>query len=203
MINCEICSQEMKSVRSLSNHIRNSHKTNSENYWNMSNARPLCPCGNETKFKNITLGYESFCGHSCSAKAWRAEMKKDISIFDAFRDKVSTNMKKEWSDRSHETRREIFDKAGSSNSERLSRMTVSERREKCNHNPKGFYESIKGFWRSATDEEKARVYASIMRNASSTMASRTPEEYIARRREIVDAWEAAGGFAAIDKSLGL
>ncbi len=203
MVKCYICQRNLPSVRSLSAHIRNTHKIDSETYWNMNNVRPVCPCGELTKFKNITLGYESFCGHSCAAKEWRSAMKNDASKFDAFREKVSNNMMKVWSERSDETRREIFAKAGASNSKRLSRMTDFERREKCNHNPDGFYESIKGFWGSASDEEKTRVYALITRNASSTMASRTPEEYVVRRHAMVDAWEAAGGFAAIDKSLGV
>lgn len=202
MTNCHICGADAKSVRSLSRHIRDVHKTNSETYWNMSNIRPICPRGSQTRFKNISVGYEDFCGHSCAAKDYRRKMKSDAAKFDSFRGKVSENMKRVWESRDEKEARGIFARAGETNRAKIATLTDEQRREKYNHNPGGHYKSLKEFWETAPREEKERVWELIRQRADATMISRTPEEYIKWLNKNVEDWINAGGFDHVSNALG-
>ena len=174
----------------------------SESYWNLTGVRPVCPCGNPTKFVNISLGYKNFCGHSCAAKAWRAEMKEDAGRFDSFRQKVSANMVKEWDARPENARSEIFAKAANTNRSRIAELSDEERAAKFSHNPAGFYESLERYWNVASEEEKVRVFGLIRERADATMASRTPREYIDAQNAKIEKWIQNGGFDHITKTLG-
>lgn len=158
MVTCQICSSELKSVRSLSRHIRDVHRVDSETYWNLSSVRPVCPCGNPTKFVNISLGYKNFCGHSCSARAWRAELKEDTGRFDSFRQKVAANMVKEWNARPENVRTEIFAKAANTNRSRISELSDEERIAKYNRTPPGFTNHSNG---TGTPRRKKKRFASL------------------------------------------
>ena len=71
MPNCNICNKECKSIIGLSTHIRRSHDYDSELYYNkfICTTNDKCKmCNNLTKFKGLTLGYQTYCSHECRCK---------------------------------------------------------------------------------------------------------------------------------------
>jgi len=75
MITCKLCEIEgiktnLKSISSLSNHIRFNHfdETNN-NYYDLylkKDDEDKCYCGNNTKFISITKGYKKYCSKKCA-----------------------------------------------------------------------------------------------------------------------------------------
>jgi len=70
MINCKICEKELVSLKALSQHIRN-HNITSEEYYckylKLIQDEGIClTCGEKTKFKNISTGYQKYCNLKCS-----------------------------------------------------------------------------------------------------------------------------------------
>ncbi|MCQ2210871.1 MAG: hypothetical protein MJZ34_11310 [Paludibacteraceae bacterium] len=67
-MNCLICQKEFDSIRHLSLHLK-SHKMGSREYYDKflkKEFEGICTCGNETKFLDLTNGYQRFCCSRCA-----------------------------------------------------------------------------------------------------------------------------------------
>lgn len=71
MEKCKICGKEFLNLKALSSHIRQSHKTSSEEYYRNYLMRPsdgVClTCGASTTFHKLGDGFHKFCSTKCVA----------------------------------------------------------------------------------------------------------------------------------------
>lgn len=69
---CKICGQKFDNAKSFSNHLTRNHKILSKDYYDKyvkSDNEGICKiCGNPTNFKNLTVGYRTYCCNECSRK---------------------------------------------------------------------------------------------------------------------------------------
>ena len=72
MYKCKICSSEYSSPNAFGNHIKQFHKTETKEYYDLhlrnSGEGECKECGKETAFRNIVKGYRVHCSKSCSKK---------------------------------------------------------------------------------------------------------------------------------------
>lgn len=99
MIECEICGKEYKNLFGLSKHIGKIHNVSSEEYYlkYLGEKRKCEFCGKETKFKNLVVGYQKYCGSMCCNN-------------DLDKRKLVSDMRKDWwenSDKVNETKEKI------------------------------------------------------------------------------------------------
>jgi len=69
---CEICERTFKNLLSLQRHFSQSHKITSKEYYDAylkDCSEGICFCGEETNYKNISLGYYKFCSNKCVSKS--------------------------------------------------------------------------------------------------------------------------------------
>jgi hypothetical protein len=87
-IYCEICASSFDNYRKLSCHIRNFHKLNSKEYYDLyvkkENDGQCKSCGKETRFESLGNGYYHVCSKSCGAKEFRKLLKEDTEKFSQF-----------------------------------------------------------------------------------------------------------------------
>ena len=77
-IKCEICDKEIGSASCLSKHIKREHKITPEEYYITTHKidRPKClVCGNQTKLRSITKGFNTLCSLECQYKYINPTMK--------------------------------------------------------------------------------------------------------------------------------
>lgn len=71
MEKCKICGKEFLNLKALSSHIRQSHKTSSEEYYRnylMRQSDGVClTCGAPTTFHKLGYGFHKFCSTKCVA----------------------------------------------------------------------------------------------------------------------------------------
>ncbi len=69
---CHICQKKLISIKSLSQHIIN-HSISSKEYYDKylkkENEGTCLTCGKETKFINLSKGYQHHCGLKCFQKS--------------------------------------------------------------------------------------------------------------------------------------
>lgn len=197
---CMCCGFMAGNFRRLSKHIRDQHGMNSETYWNLTNSRPKCHCGKETKFVNLSLGYKATCSHSCGAKVFRSNLSKDIEKSLAFRSKVATNMQNIWRERmvSGEAQ-EILERSANSNRKNIAELSDAERLKKYTHNPRGNLKSLKSYWKSASDAD----IANIRKKASRTIAEMTDCAWKESLQRKVRSWIEGGGYESLNRVFGI
>jgi hypothetical protein len=71
METCKICNETFKNIKSLSSHIAK-HKISSQEYYDkfiLEKGKGKCEvCGNETSYRNLTIGYLNNCSMECRNK---------------------------------------------------------------------------------------------------------------------------------------
>ena len=89
MIKCGICNKEFTTSKGLSQHIRQAHNIDYQEYYDTYIGKHFCPrCKNETQFIGITKGYKEYCEDcipvvkaervSNTKKNWSPEKKADV-----------------------------------------------------------------------------------------------------------------------------
>ena len=72
MEECKICNKKYKNYKSLSLHIRQTHKIESQSYFDKylkkEDDGKCAVCGKPTNFKSLSMGYYTHCSHDCSVK---------------------------------------------------------------------------------------------------------------------------------------
>ena len=71
ILECQLCNKIFKNIRGLTQHIFQSHKQiTRETYFNtyIRKSAPICKCGKYKKFRNISIGYGTYCSQDCSNK---------------------------------------------------------------------------------------------------------------------------------------
>ena len=71
MIMCKICNKEFRNVNGLAKHLTNQHKDFSkEQYYNqfIGESSQTCECGKPKKFRNLGIGYLTFCSTKCRSR---------------------------------------------------------------------------------------------------------------------------------------
>lgn len=109
-MNCEICKKDLISLKSLSQHIR-FHNVSSKEYYDKylkkENEEICVTCGEKTKFKNLSKGYQKFCNLKCSnnnndIKLIISEKRKDrwnnieTEKLKELKEKISNTIKEYW-----------------------------------------------------------------------------------------------------------
>jgi hypothetical protein len=70
-IECKLCGKNFKNNRAIAQHISQHHKISSEDYYlqNICRENQFCKiCGNKKKFRNMNVGYLTYCSYLCSYK---------------------------------------------------------------------------------------------------------------------------------------
>jgi len=113
MIKCEICEQELVSLKALSQHIRFHNITSKvyyDQYLRTNSQEGIClTCGKETKFKSLSSGYQKFCNLKCSnnnkivkttiqSKAKNRWLNYTEDDKQKISDKISLTVKEKWFD---------------------------------------------------------------------------------------------------------
>jgi len=85
MCKCEICGRsDFKNYKSLSPHIRKTHKINSKEYYDeylKKEDKGTCLiCGKETKFENLSTGYRKYCKKCKTKSNYRIDMLRQVFI---------------------------------------------------------------------------------------------------------------------------
>src|ERR1700733_3887195 len=99
---CKICDSNLPSIRSLSKHIRDHHKSISiKKYYDLYCGGPgkCLVCGKITKFGDLGIGYKFYCSPKHACKHHRKTLKLDVEKFQNFREKVKINQKRIWQER--------------------------------------------------------------------------------------------------------
>lgn len=111
---CHECNSEFLNAQKLALHIFNAHKLKAQDYYSR-HFRPGCcdVCKGPTKFLSISAGYDTICGHSCGAKAFRKELKADKHRYSQFQARIADAQTKVWKDRSDDVKRIIYAKMSS------------------------------------------------------------------------------------------
>lgn len=80
MINCKICDFGVKDYRALAIHLYFSHKpiTQLDYYEMYVGPHPVCECGNQLPFINLTKGHKNNCSRTCAIKKqWMSFERKE------------------------------------------------------------------------------------------------------------------------------
>lgn len=92
MYQCPECIRQFDKMLGLTTHLARSHGISSEVYYGSylkrSDEGRCLKCGKNTKFKNITLGYQSYCSKSCKSSDNKQRLI-DSGKFEEFKAKVS------------------------------------------------------------------------------------------------------------------
>jgi len=70
MVVCEICGKECKGNLGIGRHIFLIHKISPRDYfikYSLNDVAPVCYCGKNLKFINLTEGFNKFCSIKCSS----------------------------------------------------------------------------------------------------------------------------------------
>ena len=80
---CGICGLKYKSTRSLSIHIKSSHKISTEEYYikyiNI-NKSECSYCKSKTRFVSLGDGYSKYCGIKCSKVHYYSDVNNGIFV---------------------------------------------------------------------------------------------------------------------------
>lgn len=157
MIDCGLCGIELRSIRSLSKHIRDRHQCNSKEYYDrfiQQGSAMCCVCDSEeVMFVNLSLGYKRTCSHKCGAKLHRQNLAADAEKNNAFREKVAANQSRIWKDREESGEaEEIRKRISQTISDNISLLTPEERSERF------------GWLNKLTEEEKKSWIHTVMLN---------------------------------------
>lgn len=180
MIECLECGEEFKSFGSLSKHVSFHHRLTSQEYYTKHYGKgKCCVCDADTKFVNISIGYNTTCSHRCGAIKHRDDMRKDPEKFDQFRKKVSSNMVAVHANMNPEIKAVRMSKVIEAARLAVSAMSPEQRKQafgwmnKLNDEEKRQAVSAMlevgthRWWREATDDMKQEVYhqrAETLRN---------------------------------------
>jgi hypothetical protein len=157
----------------LSKHIKFTHKMTSEHYYlkYIDPSADKCKvCDSSVKFKNIQLGFNVTCSHTCGGIHTRERLRNNTVKFNEFKMKVSAHRKLWWSEMSSEDRTTQIEKSKAAYNEYIQGLSEEERKEqfgwlnKLTINEKEQFlsvhldNSLVKFWKGATTSEKQAVY---------------------------------------------
>lgn len=78
---CEICNQKYDNYRSFSLHIKNKHKIEPKDYYDMylkKDGEGICKvCGKKTNWINMNKGYAKFCSNLCISKSKEIQKRRE------------------------------------------------------------------------------------------------------------------------------
>jgi len=103
-LKCKICDKELKSLKSLSSHIR-VHNVSSKEYYDkyLKNDDGMCEtCGKTTSFNSITNGYCKYCSQKCSSNNKNVRLKFRQTCLDKYHS-VHPNQNKKIQEKRKET----------------------------------------------------------------------------------------------------
>lgn len=119
---------------------------------------PICLiCSTSVEVK-VGGEYNIVCCRKCSGIYTQRERRKDEEKFRIFKERCSAAAQKGWDDRSDQEKREIFERAGRTNSENISKLSDEERIAKYNHNPNGNIHVLRQWYQSADDGTLNSLY---------------------------------------------
>ena len=112
--NCVECSKAFKSVMSLARHLTQAHRLTTQQYFDkhlkIAGNGVCCNCRSQTKFLNLSSGYQKVCGHSCATIVFRAEQKADQVRHSKFTSNIAKSQAAVWKNRSAAEKKRIMDK---------------------------------------------------------------------------------------------
>ena len=204
MITCQICNIEIKSIRSLSKHIRDKHNCKSKDYYDMYLLKTPAKCkicNAPVEFQNITKGYLETCSHSCGCKLSRMRLAQDEDREVVFRNKIAKSMSNIWKSREETGNAKLIrEKIGKTISLRNANLTSDERSDKFGWlkklSPEEKEHWIKNvmlntgahvWWESASEEQKKEIF---LRRAASLIGV-SLEEYSAKTKTEQDLYYAS------------
>ncbi len=104
---CKLCSRDFKNYKGITSHIRQTHKINPKEYYDLylkKNNEEICNnpnCYNICGYQNFNYGYYSYCSHKCKNNS--PEMRKIISesalkylSVPKNKEKLKNRVKKQW-----------------------------------------------------------------------------------------------------------
>jgi len=175
VIKCKICDLTVKTISSLSHHVRNKHSLDSKQYFNQyikTGQDGLCKiCNKETQWINLNKGYKPTCSHTCGGILHRQQLKQDNIKYATFTNKVTHNAKKIWHQRElNGQKQKIANKISNTLKRKASELTVEQRRDRYGWLNKytgaerqekidkllctGMFE----WWRKSTQQQRDHVY---------------------------------------------
>lgn len=183
MKHCTLCQNDFDNNRKLSKHLKHAHQISLKDYYDLHNPPKFCViCGDHSRYENYDLGYSDTCASKvCSAINYRNNLRLDEKRFNAFRTKVSLNQSSIWANRDNSA---IRKKISETRKRQMSLMSRKERQLKFTGSPNGHISSIKNWWKTATEEQKASVYERRFLSATETkskmygMSSAETEKFI-------------------------
>ena len=118
------------------------------NYHNGIKTPPLCKCGKELNFKNINIGYHSFCSTKCSKLSTSTQEKYENTMIEVYG--VNHNMKTEESlDKRKKTWLEKYGKESISQVEEIKEKQLENRRKTLENY---------GHWTKLKDKSEWELY---------------------------------------------
>lgn len=87
MCKCLICKLDFDTIQNLSRHLKGHHLTSKEYYdrFIKKKTEGICPiCGKETTFKNMNLGYKTYCSLKCSNNSEEVQKKQQATTMEHF-----------------------------------------------------------------------------------------------------------------------
>jgi hypothetical protein len=84
---CEICGKVCKNALGLNAHITKIHKITSKDYFVKylnDGIIPLCVCGNEVKFINLSKGFREYCSIKCLGRSTEVKEKRKQTCRERF-----------------------------------------------------------------------------------------------------------------------
>lgn len=67
MVKCKICDRDFNSMQSLAKHVKRTHQQTSEEYYlRYIGDRVICACGTPTTYRNMVVGYSTYCSSKCA-----------------------------------------------------------------------------------------------------------------------------------------
>ena len=200
-VTCEICKVSVNNL-SFSKHIKYKHKLKSKDYYDTFCKKPTegkCgACNKETPYVNTNVGYKPHCSRSCATKTFRQRLKNNPIKHKQFTQKVSNNTKRVHANSTAEEKALRTQKSSTTNKANIALMTPEERKQKYGWMNKLTEEEKNEFvqnvitntgchfwWKTSTDEEKAKVFKKRGDAILQKNANRLPFEDFATYRQIV------------------
>ena len=174
-VTCMICGQSFNNSLLFSKHISTKHKIKPKTYYDQYTKKEndgFCLiCKKETPYINLIEGYRKCCSHSCGAKLFKQNLKKDPIKFKEYRKKFS-DIKQKWhNETSTHIKTLMHEKIGQKIKNKNKFLSVDEKRKKYGwlnklneDDRKKFIENVllqTGFhlwWKDASKEEKIKVF---------------------------------------------
>lgn len=178
MLNCGLCNSDLRSIRSLSKHIRDKHEWKSKEYYDVfiEPWKHACMiCGSAVEFINLSRGYRETCSHTCACTLHRKRLSADNERNTAFKEKISKSQTDVWKNRTESGESILLrEKIGKTIATKMASLTPEERQQKY------------GWMNKLSDVEKAKWINEVMVNTGAhtwwITASDEEKQHVINRR---------------------